>query len=133
VKRFFIVIVVLAALGAVIHVGQSPLPVAQRSTVTSETTPSRNLANDRLRSLPRGQQATVLGKVVGEGCVGTSAFFMGIGDKGFGKDKAFWSIRCRNGKTYEVEINPDSTGSTGVLECSVLKTITGTECFKNLN
>jgi hypothetical protein len=75
----------------------------------------------------------MLGKAVGEGCVGTSAFFMCIGDKGFGKDKAFWSIRCRDGKTYAVEINPDSTGSTNVLECSVLKTIAGIACFKSLN
>lgn len=75
----------------------------------------------------------MLGKAVGEGCAGTSTFFMGIGDKGFGKDEAFWSIRCRNGKTYEVEINPDSTGSNRVLECSVLKTVTGTQCFKSLN
>jgi hypothetical protein len=75
----------------------------------------------------------MLGKVVGEGCVGTSAFFMGVGDKGLGRDKAFWSVRCRNGKTFLVQINPDSAGSTGVLECSVLKAIAGTECFKRLN
>jgi hypothetical protein len=132
-KRFLVAIVALAALGSVSRSTQSPSPAAQQLTMTSETTPSRNLASDRLRSLSSGQQAAALGKAVGEGCVGTSAFFMGIGDKGFGKDKAFWSIRCRDGKTYAVEINPDSTGSTNVLECSVLKTVTGTACFKSLN
>jgi hypothetical protein len=55
---------------------------------------------------------------------------MGIGTVGFGKDKAFWSVRCQDGRQYAVQANPDGTSS--VLECSMLKALRAGECFHKL-
>jgi hypothetical protein len=41
---------------------------------------------------------------------------------------AFWSIKCSNGKGYEVEIKPDGTGA--ILECPMLEAIHAGHCFK---
>ena len=106
-------------------------PAAASSTTATNSTPStQNVANDRLLALPKSQQVVMLGKIVPEGCKGVSAFYQGIGKSGIENGKAFWSLRCSNGRTYEVEIEPDATGSTSILECSVLKAVKGGECFK---
>lgn len=89
-----------------------------------------NVAHDRLSALPPSQQAAMLGRVVGEGCQGRDAFFMGLNTLAPGKSQVFWSVRCTNGKGYQVSIEPDSNGSTRVLECSVLKAFAKVECFK---
>ena len=41
-----------------------------------------NPVNDRLLAMPPAQQAKTLAKNVGHGCVGTSAFAMGVVDHG---------------------------------------------------
>jgi hypothetical protein len=70
-------------------------------------------------------KALFLGKVAGEGCVGTEPFFMGMNkERG-----AFWSVRCANGSSYQVRINPDSVGSTDVISCSLLKSVANVKCF----
>ena len=85
-----------------------------------------NIAHDRLSILPASEQAIALGQAVGEGCIGSRAFYQGMG-----KDRvADWSVLCKNGQSYEVGIAPDSTGSTTVLECSVLKAVAHMDCFK---
>ncbi len=69
-------------------------------------------------------QAVFLGMVVqssGDTCIGKKAFHMGVGTKGASKDVAFWSVRCSNGKSYAVQINPDAGGSSTVLDCGVLR------------
>jgi hypothetical protein len=91
---------------------------------------AENGANAYLLSLTPDARAQMLGKVVGQGCIGKDTFYMGIGASGFAKDKAFWSVRCRDGRIYAVEAKPDGTSS--VLECSVLKTLNAGECFKKL-
>jgi len=101
-------------------------PVAPE--VGKPTRHTGNVAHDRLVAYSVGEQALFLGKTAGEGCVGTDAFFMGMDRE---KD-AFWSVRCANGESYSVEIHPDSTGSTQVLECSILKAVAGTDCFTKL-
>jgi hypothetical protein len=68
----------------------------------------------------------LLGKVVGEGCHGVKAFYMGSS----ASDEALWSVRCSNGESYAVMISPDASGSTRVLSCATLKAMNAGECFK---
>jgi hypothetical protein len=91
---------------------------------------AENAANAHLLSLAPEARATILGKTVGEGCVGKTAFYMGMAESGLAKDKGFWSIRCQDNRAFVVEVNPD--GTTIVLECAVLKRVGGGECFKRL-
>jgi hypothetical protein len=72
----------------------------------------------------------MLGKVVGDTCSGKDTFYMGIGASGFAKNKAFWSVRCQDGRAYAVEVHSD--GSSTVLECAALKALHAGECFKKL-
>jgi hypothetical protein len=73
---------------------------------------SGNQTHDLLIAMPADQQAAVLGRVVGEGCIGASALFKGM-EPG---NEADWRVRCTNGKSYGVSISPDAAGSTHVLE-----------------
>jgi hypothetical protein len=91
---------------------------------------AQNGANAYLLSLTSDARAQMLGKVVGEGCSGKDTFYMGIGTNGFGKHKAFWTVRCQDGRAYVVQANPD--GTTGVLECAAIKALHAGECFKRL-
>lgn len=56
----------------------------------------------------------------------TKSFFQGLDKSG----NAFWNVRCSNKKAFVVMIYNDATGSTKILECSVLKAVAGVECFK---
>lgn len=93
----------------------------------AQRSPTGNVANDRLLALPESEQALYLGTVVNAGCRGERASYMGIEPK---SRAAFWSVRCRNGASYAVEIEADSLGSTKVLKCSVLKAVAGINCFE---
>ena len=89
---------------------------------------AQNGANAYLLSLAPNARAQMLGKVVGDRCVGKETFYMGIGTSGFSRDKAFWSVRCQDGRSYVVEAHPD--GTSKVLECAALKALHAGECFK---
>ncbi|MGC1602305.1 MAG: hypothetical protein WA757_18850 [Candidatus Acidiferrales bacterium] len=107
-------------------------PIATPAVAQVSTTPrvatktTGNEANDRMLALPKGEQASMLGKVTGEDCVGNRAFYLGISKE----RNAFWSVGCMNGNSYEVEIDADSVGSTTILECSMLKAVAHVDCFK---
>lgn len=90
---------------------------------------SGNPTNDRLLAMPPAQQARALSSSFRKGCVGVSAFPMGVTGSGHAKGTAYWSVRCKNGKSYVVQIAPDAKGSAVVADCSVLQG-TGRECFK---
>jgi hypothetical protein len=75
-------------------------------------------------------QATALGKSVGNRCVGKSSFFMGSGASGFAKGTSFWSVRCRDGRTFAVQENPDRTSV--VMACSLLRDMHVGECFRKI-
>ena len=99
-------------------------PVSTTPRTTSKST--GNEANDRLLVLPKSEQALMLGKAAGEGCIGNRAFYMGIS-----KDRsAFWSVGCTDGSSYEVEIAADSVGTTTILECSILRAVAKVNCFE---
>jgi hypothetical protein len=90
---------------------------------------SGNAKNDRLLALPAGQQALALGRSFRNGCVGTAAFPMGVTASGNAKGTAYWSVRCKNGRSYIVQIPPDAKAPAIVVDCRALRG-TGRECFK---
>jgi len=110
-------------LGSSAPAPQASKPVASKAGKRTQHT--GNVAQDLLVTYTAREQALFLGKAVGEGCIGTRAFFMGMDPE---KD-AMWSVGCTNGQSYSVEIHPDPNGTTQVLECSVLKALAGTSCF----
>jgi hypothetical protein len=89
---------------------------------------SGNPTNDRLLAMPEAQQAQVLGNSLHRGCAGVEAFPMGVTASGRAKGDAYWSVRCKNGKSYAVQIPPRGKRAV-VVECQVLQG-TGRECFK---
>ena len=86
-----------------------------------------NPAYELLLNKSAAEQAITLGKAVGNGCIGTTPFFMGIADNG----SAFWSVLCANGKSYVVHVSPDAVGTATALECSRLKAM-HLDCFSVL-
>jgi hypothetical protein len=90
---------------------------------------SGNPRNDRLAALPPTQQAQALANGLRRGCVGVSAFPMGVTATGKAKGTAYWSVRCKNGKSYAVEIPRTTKGPMPFVDCQQLQG-TGRECFK---
>lgn len=100
-------------LGVIGHNSTPELPLAdpqKQPTKTDKEAAGRVLY---LVSLSEKSRAATLGKVVGGGCIGQSSFFMATGH-----DKSFWSVKCANGQSFSVEVNPN--GTSKVVECSVL-------------
>src|SRR6185437_1797001 len=87
-------------------------------------------ANDYLLSLSPARQAQMLGQAVGSTCTGKTAFFMGIGVPNFPKRQALWSVKCTNGATYAVKVNPN--GASQAIECTVFTSMDGFACFKKI-
>jgi hypothetical protein len=88
---------------------------------------SGNKVNDRLLSLPPAEQAAIIAHNVGENCEGTEAFPMGVTASGKAKGFAYWSVRCKDGRSFAIQIAPSAEFS--VMDCRVLKA-NGKECFK---
>ena len=87
---------------------------------------SGNSANDNLLAMPPDQQAKMLTKGI-KGCVGESPFPMGVTATGKAKGYAYWSVRCKDGRSFVVQITPSSKASA--VDCKALEG-TGKECFK---
>jgi hypothetical protein len=88
---------------------------------------SGNRLNDRLLSLPPAEQASTIAGNVGHGCVGTEAFPMGVTANGNAKGFAYWSVRCKDGRSFAVQIAPNAEMQW--VDCQLLKA-NGKECFK---
>lgn len=95
----------------------------------AEAAGSGNPTHDRLLSLPPAEQARTLASAIGQGCVGKSAFPMGVTASGKAKGLAYWSVRCKDGRSFAVQIAPDAEAV--VVDCRLLHA-NGTECFKKL-
>ena len=92
----------------------------------------KNTAHALLFNKRPSEQAHFLGtavEYVGDKCTGEKAFFMGFSSD----NSAFWSVGCSNGDEYVVQIFADAGGSSRVLDCGVLKLVSGVECFKKLS
>ena len=96
---------------------------------TAEAAGSGNAANDRLVALPPADQAKALAKTVGHGCVGTSAFAMGVVDTAKWKSLAYWSVQCKDGRSFAIQISPDPKAPWAITDCRVLQA-NGKDCFK---
>jgi len=122
------VVVLMIVLGSVIenlNNGVSTSTSAANTAVQS----TGNVTHDRLLGLGASAQALLLGQIVGEGCIGEYPFYMGM-DK---EANAYWSVRCTDGKSYQVQIQPNATGSTRVMDCALLKAVTKLSCFVKLD
>lgn len=87
---------------------------------------SGNSANDNLLAMPPDQQAKMLTKGI-KGCVGESPFPMGVTTTGKAKGYAYWSVRCKDGRSFAVQISPKSQATAA--DCRALEG-SGKECFK---
>jgi len=88
---------------------------------------SGNPIHDRLLSLPPAEQAKTLGQNVGQGCIGTLAFPMGVISTDKWKSLAYWSVRCKDGRSFAIQIAPNA--QIFVIDCRTLQA-NGKECFK---
>jgi hypothetical protein len=88
---------------------------------------SGNPTHDHLLSLPPAEQAKTLAKGIGQGCVGVSAFPMGVTSTGKARGLAYWSVLCKDGRSFAVQIASDAQAV--VVDCRVLQA-NGKECFK---
>jgi hypothetical protein len=89
---------------------------------------SGNPTHDRLLAMPPDQQAKLLTKGI-KGCQGTEAFPMGVVSTAKWKSLAYWSVRCKDGRSFAVQIAPDAKGTAQIADCRALEG-TGKECFK---
>ena len=96
---------------------------------TADAAGSGNPANDRLVAMAPAEQAKALAKTVGHGCVGTSAFAMGVVDTAKWKSLAYWSVQCKDGRSFAIQIAPDPKAPWAIADCRVLQA-NGKECFK---
>ena len=87
---------------------------------------SGNSANDSLLAMSPEQQAQMLTKGI-KGCVGESPFPMGVTMTGKAKGYAYWSVRCKDGRSFAIQITPKSLATAA--DCKQLEG-TGKECFK---
>ena len=88
---------------------------------------SGNPIHDRLLSLPPAEQAKTLAQNVGQGCIGTLAFPMGVISTDKWKSLAYWSVRCKDGRSFAIQIAPNA--QIFVIDCRTLQA-NGKECFK---
>jgi hypothetical protein len=89
---------------------------------------SGNPANDHLLSLPPEEQAKMLTQGI-KGCVGESPFPMGVTGSGKAKGYAYWSVHCKDGRSFAVQITPAAKARATVVDCRALEG-SGKECFK---
>jgi hypothetical protein len=97
------------------------------AAVGADAAGSGNPVHDRLLTLPSAEQARVLGHNVGRGCVGVTAFPMGVTESGKAKGLAYWSVRCKDGRSFALQIAPDAKAV--VIDCRLLQA-NGKDCFK---
>jgi hypothetical protein len=107
-----------------------PTATTGSSPPTSAIQSTGNATHDHILALGASAQALVLGEAVNEGCSGEYAFYMGMVKE---TKEAFWSVRCTNGKSYEVQIKPDAAGTARYLDCDILKAVAKVSCFARFN
>ena len=87
---------------------------------------SGNSANDSLLAMSPEQQAQMLTKGIKD-CVGEAPFPMGVTQTGKAKGYAYWSVRCKDGRSFAIQITPKSQATAA--DCKQLVG-SGKECFK---
>ena len=100
------------------------------ATLGAAQTPlGENKFNADLLKLAPDARAAKLAQYLGDFCIGTKPFAMGVTKEGPAKGYAYWSLECAGGKSYAIQIAPDGKGAA--IECSELKSQgEGRECYK---
>lgn len=76
------------------------------------------------RMLTLGVYLTISGK----DCTGTKTFHMGSDTDG----TSYWSVGCKEGTAYMIQIANDSEGTSTILDCAILKMGGGPPCFEKV-
>lgn len=87
-----------------------------------------NAVNDQISALSESQRSALFVKLLVKedaACATVSRTFYRGSDK---SGSAYWSAQCRSNKAYQVQIAPNATGSTTLLDCAVAKSL-GINCF----
>jgi hypothetical protein len=105
------------------------LAAGNASAAPNHSGKSSNPADDALMKLPPPQQAARLARAISQWCIGTQAFQMGVISAGKGAGNAYWSLRCADGTTWAVQIDPLAVVTA--IDCASFKEQgAGKECFK---
>jgi hypothetical protein len=95
----------------------------------AQTATAENKFNADLLKLAPDARAAKLALYLGNFCIGTKPFAMGVTKEGPAKGYAYWSLECAGGKSYAIQIAPNGKGAA--IECSELKSQgEGRECYK---
>ncbi len=90
---------------------------------------AKNPYNDDLLKMSPVERSTALARAVGEWCIATETFAMGITASGTSAGYAYWSVRCLDGSAYVVQLEPKGRGVT--IDCETFRDNSGgKECFK---
>jgi hypothetical protein len=104
------------------YLGRTDVPSGGSPVTTEKTLPGLH-AQHQLLAMPPDEQAKILTKGI-KGCEGESPFAMGVI-----KSYAYWSVRCKDGRSFVVQIAPDAKATAA--DCRALDG-TGKECFTKL-
>ena len=121
---------VLAVIAAAMLLAEpAALAAAKRPAAAETTAESLNPPNDKLEHLPPNQQAAQLAHAIGHWCIGTEVFQMGLEREGRAKGNAYWSLRCADGSTWAIQVDPRA-GVTAIDCDSFNERAIGKACFK---
>ena len=115
-----------AVFAAAMLVTSGNVATAQRAAKSANPP---NPANDKLEKLAPAERNAVLARAAPNWCIGTETFLMGLETSGAARGNAYWSLRCVDGSTWAVQVDPRA-GVT-VIDCDTFKSEgAGKECFK---
>jgi hypothetical protein len=103
---------------------------AAAEIVSPHSSPTMNPANEELMKLPPPERAEKLARSISKWCIGTEAFPMGVVGAGPGRGNAYWSLRCADGTSWAIQIDPQA-GVTAIGCDELAAAAPGKECFKN--
>jgi hypothetical protein len=102
---------------------------AAAELVSPGGSPSLNPANEELLKLSPPERAEKLARAISRWCIGTEAFLMGVIGAGPGRGNAYWSLRCADGSSWVIQIDPQA-GATAIGCEEYAVAAPGKECFK---
>jgi len=102
---------------------------AAAASKRATATPSLNKANDKLLQMPEPERVATLARAIGHWCIGTDVFLMGVVTAGAGQGNAYWSLRCADGSTWAIQIDPFA--AVTAIDCATYRENgAGKQCFQ---
>jgi hypothetical protein len=91
--------------------------------------PAANVYNEELLHMSPEARAAKLATFLGQTCIGTKPFLMGVTREGPAKGYAYWSVECAGSGSFMIQLAPDGEGAA--IDCKTLKENgQGRECYK---